>query len=433
MTLSTRKEIRREMLRRAGGFVETLTTVDDEQSAAADGMRYRFSGDDAAGKGTLLYEPTSAAADQLRVATGWDDSAGDATIDTVSVAWSANDVVEYYLRNDPTPHEFNEAINRALGETERIVETTLPTVEGQRNYSLLNAPWIDVRRDVQAVYHRESPNILDNSNFELWGRGSDAQLHGWTLGGTGGTVTRVDGLQGRYAVRLTRVGTNVTLTQTIPIPIVQMYGKSLSVFGRIKCGTASFATIDITDGTDTTSTSAHDGGGDWDEFTATHTVNADAVGPISVVLNGKTTDTNADFELVVMVEGSSVPEWLSKYGDQNARQKKLSWSPQMSSSSPAVRIARPYNRGSQIVVQSRQPYFKLSADTGVTGATDMPFETAVQGAIVKLAEIHSVGKPNAARWERLGAYWLLKYHASKRRLQEPSTQPDRAQVVLRGG
>ena len=200
----------------------------------------------------------------------------------------------------------------------------------------------------------------------------------------------------------------------------------------MKSATAAYATIDISDGTDTTSTSAHDGGSDWDELTATHTVNADAVGPLTVVLNGKTSDANADFENVVVVEGTSVPDWLKKYGDQNARTKGLSWDPLMTSSVPAIRIARAYNRGSQIVVESKQPYFELTADSSTGGVTDLPFEAAVAGTIVKLAEVHSAGKPNAARWERLGAYWLPKYNAWKRRLTEAPAERDETQARYRG-
>ena len=62
----------------------------------------------------------------------------------------------------------------------------------------------------------------------------------------------------------------------------------------------------------------------------------------------------------------------------------------------------------------------------------MPFEAVVAGTIVKLAEVQSVGKPNAARWERLGSYWLPKYHAWKRMLAEPSPSAGEARLVVGG-
>ena len=429
MPLSTRAEIRQEALRKVGGFVEAATGSPDGTTVPSAAMQFRFGGDDTAGVGVGLFEGTSATADQFRVATAWNDSAGQATVGTISTPWSATDTVEYYLRNDPTPYEFNEAINRVLSETERTVESWLPSVEGMREYTFLNAPWIESRRDVLSVSKRNSPNILSNSGFEQWGRGSDAQLQSWVLAGTGGTVTRVDGTYQRFAARLTRAGNDVTLTQTVPIPIIQLYGKQISLVARMKSAQASYATIDIADGTDTTSTSAHDGGSDWDEFTATHTVNADAAGMLTIVLNGKTTNANADFENVIAVEGSSVPEWLQKYGDQHAHMERINADVKMSGSYPVIELDRTYSRGSQIVVQSKQPYFELTADSSTGGVTDMPFGAAVAGTIVKLAEVHSVGKPNAARWERLGAYWLPKYNAWKRMLAEPSPQRQRANVV----
>lgn len=379
-----------------------------------------------------LYEPTGVAADRLRVATAWDDSSGDATVDELSVAMSADDTVEYYLRNDPSPHEFNEAINRVLSETERVVESALPTVEGARHYTLLNAPWIERRRDILTVRRRESPNALDNSNFELYGRGADAQLQAWTLSGAGSTVTRVDGTYERFAARVTRAGADAALTQTVPIPIIQLSGQPVTVFARIRSGTASAASVRISDGSGTTSTASHDGGSDWDEFTATHTIAADAQGPLTVELRVASVDGNADFENVVMVEGASVPDWLSRYGDQHARTAAVHATVRMGGSLPVIVVEQTIGRGAQLLVQSKQPYSELTADSGSGGVTDLPFECAVAGTIVKLAEVHSVAKPNAARWERLGAYWMPKYNAWKRMLREPSPTPAEPRAVVGG-
>lgn len=435
MTLSTRASIRQEALRRVGGFVETLSSAGDATSVISNAMRYRFGGDDDAGVGMGIYDPADATADQYRVATAWDDSAGDATVDALAAAKAGTETVEFYLRNDPSPQEFNEAINRTLSETERIVETAIPTVEGWREYGLLNAPWIEKRRDIQSVLYRQSPNLLDNGGFELWGVGANAGLHAWTLSGTSATVTRIDGSYGRYGARITATGGNgAVLTQTIPIPIQQLYGKSISVFGRVKSGTAALASIDINDGDTTTQTSQHDGGGDWDEleFSTVPTVGSDASGQLTVKLTLDATNGNADYETLVAVEGTSVPDWLKKYGDQHARADRIHATLQMRGSLPVIVTDRTYSRGAQLVIQSKQQYFELTADSGTGGVTDMPFEAAVAGTIVKLAEIHSVGKPNAARWEKLGSYWLRHYNAWKRQLAEPSPEATPRRVVIAG-
>ncbi len=432
--LTTRAEIRQEALRRAGGFVEDLTSDPDGTSAISDAMRYRFNGDDAAGRGMVLYEPTSTAANQVRVANTWDDSAGDATIDSVSPEWSTGDTVEYYRRDDPGPFQFNEALNRVLSESNRITESVIPTYEGTREYGLLNAPWIETAEDVLSVMLRDSPNILGNSGFEFWGRGSDSQLQSWELSNSAGTVTRIDGPYQRFAARLTRAGTDTILTQTVPIPIIQLYGEQISLFARVQTSVSSQVRLRVRDSTDSTFTGIHDGGGDWDELTATHTVNADAVGPLLIDALVLLSDGAADFENVVAVVGSEVPDWLKKYGDQHAETRWLG-SPtrlvQMRGTNPVVTLPEFPGKNRQIVVQSLQPYFELTADSGTGGVTDMPFEMAVAGVITKLAEQVSVGHPNSARWNALGSYWSREYNRWKRRNATPRQNPTPRQQVVR--
>jgi hypothetical protein len=416
-------DIRREALVLAQGAVEALTEAGTTTTVTSNAMRYRFSGDDVAGKGMRLYDPSDADADELRIANSWDDSAGTATVDALSAVKAGTETIEYYPRNDPGPYEYDDALNRALRDADRVVTTILPTVEGDRDYEFLNAPWIETKDDILNVLYRASPNMIDNPSFELWGRGVDSQLHGWTLAGGSSTVTRVDGTQGRFAVRISRSGNDVTLTQTISIPIIQLYSKSISIFARIKCSTASAAFVRVNDGTDTTDTSSHDGGGDWDEFTATHTVNADAVGPLTIELHLTTTNTNADFENIIAVEGSSVPEWLSKYGDQHQPTELIKYTPTNRGSLPVVVTEERRARGGQLVVQSRQHYFALSADSGAVGATDMPFEGAVAGTITKLAEVYGTSSPNAVKWQDLGARWEPVYNSYRRQLAEPAPNP----------
>lgn len=393
-------------------------------------MQFRHGGDDTSGIGMGLHEPSSAAADQFRVATAWDDSAGSATVDTLGVAWSAADVLEYYLRNDPTPFEFNDAINRVLSETERVVETVLPTVEGSRTYPLLNAPWIETRNDVLSVLHRHSPNMLDNSNFELWGRGADAQLHAWVLSGTSSTVTRVDGTYERFAARITRSSNDATFQQTIPIPIPQLYSKVVTLFGRAKTATADMHQFQIFDGSETVGSDRHSGDDTWSEFTLSKTIAADAKGPLRVNTVVQTSDGSVDIENLVLVEGDSVPDWLSKYGDQYARTDPIAANLQMRGSLPVIVTDRTYGRGSQIVVQSKQQYFELTADSSTGGVTDMPFEAIVAGTIVKLAETQ-IGKPNAARWLALAGRWQPTYRSWQRQLIEPSVNPTKARQTVR--
>ena len=428
MTVITRATIRQQALRDAGGFVADATAATTTTITSSSMIGRGGAGDDNSLTAWGLYEPTDALADRFGIITTWDDSTGKATIPTIGER-GGTETHEYYPKNDPHPIDWNSALDRVMQETYRITETVLPTVEGHRVLTLLNAPWIERRRDVVDVFCRDSPSIVDNGNFETWGVGSNAGLHGWTLSGTSATVTRVDGGYQRYAARVTSTGGNgAVLTQTIPIPIQQLYGESISVFARVTSSTAAMASIDVTDGTDTTQSSQHDGGSDWDELTATHTVNADAAGPLQIKITLDATNGSADFEAVVAMEGASVLDWVKRFGDQHARSYPIDHTVQMQTQ-PAIDLRHTYNRGQQIVVVSRQKFFKLTADSGAGGITDMPLEAAASGLIVKIAE-QQIGRPNAARWAELHRVHNPIYQGWRKQLREMSRKRRHTQVQV---
>ena len=430
MTLNNRSTVRQEYLRRTGGHVAALTSAGDTTSLISTGMIGRGRGDDTYFKGWGTYDGTDAAADAYRIATAWDDSAGDATIPAMSGARAGTETIEYYPRDDPSPFEANEVLNRVLSETKRITEMVIPTSDSSRRFELFNAPWIERHRDIADVQMRGSPNICTNSDFEAWGRGSDASLQGWVLAGTGATVTRVDGPYS-YAARVTRASNDVTLTQTIPIPITQLYGETISLFGRIKCSTIDVAFIRVNDGTDTTDSGNHDSGGDWDEFTISHTVNADAVGPLTIELHLIDSDVSADYEHVVAVKGGSVPDWLSKYGDQHLATYPIQHTVQMYNPNPVIETSTLFNQGAQLVVMSRQPYAPLTADSGSGGVTDMPLQVAVAGMISKMAKQYR--GPNKAHWDELYRDYYPEYRSYVRTLRSLENRPTPTRVLVGPG
>jgi hypothetical protein len=431
MTLVTRRDIRRKALEIAGGEVAAITGS-AATTITMESLAYQKSGDDTARKGQQFFMAAQAATDTARrVITSWDDSGAIATVDTMAEQPPTNgtEFAELYPRDDPGATQYDNALDRVLQETHRISEVQIPTVTGWRRFHLDTlAPWIERRRDIVDVQLRNSPNILTNSGFQNWGIGSGSGLHGWVLAGTGSTVTRVDGPYG-YAAQVARSSNDATLTQTVPIPIIALYGLEISLFGRIKSSTANIAKIRINDGTDTTDTSLHDGGGDWDEFTATHTVNADAVGPLTIEGHVITSDGNATFENVVSIVGANIPEWLTLHGDQHQPTGPLRHTKQMYGPVPVIETTPLLTQGRQIVVLSRQPYFKLTADTGTGGVTDMPIDCAVSGIITKLAE-QQIGKANAARWAVLHAEHKPLYDAWKRQLKEVPRVPTPVGAVI---
>lgn len=411
MTLITRKLIRQEMLRRAGGYVATATGG-SATTFVAQSLEYHGAGDDNHLRNHRIFMPDAAAANRRRVITTWSDSTGTGTF--ASGEDPTNDDVEIYPVGDDEPYQpdYDHAINLALSEAQRLVELVMPTVEGQTRYGLLHAPWIERKGDILGVFLRRSPNLLTNSGFELWGRGDDASLVGWPLSGASSTVTRIDGTYGRYAARLTRAGTDCEIAQTIPIPIFQLRGEQVTLWARINSAAGSHvARLQITDGTDTSSHAAHSNDGNWENQSLTHTVNADAEGPLTARVQLNTADAAIDIENILMVEAATVPQDLQDYGERGVLQE-IGWTSQMYGSMPVIALRRSYGRGSQIVVQSKQPYTTLSADTDVT---DIQLETIVEGGLVKLAEQYGRGE-NRERWNVIGGMALRRFEAAKAEL-----------------
>ena len=430
MALITREEARQEVLRRIGGHVgevDSGTTT----TAVVQELAYVGSGDDNHFVNWRLNMPDLTDAITTRVASAWDDSTGQFTWATATTDTIADtDAIEIYPpAPDPFVKDLNDAIDRTLQETERLVETVLPTVEGQYRYPLPNAPWIEHMGDVEKVMYRLSPNLLDNATFEYWGRGSDDQLAAWTLSGASSTVTRVrsDYSAGQFAANVARSDTNAILTQTIPIQIDQLRGETISCEALVKTATASIARIQINDGASATASSTHSGGGGWETLTITHTVDSSADGPLDFTCEVVTSDGNADFERVVAVEASSVDSNLQDYGDQHFRLRDIKATVQMHGSLPVVHLPRTFNRGSQIVVISRQPFAPLTADTDTT---DMQLECLAAGAIVKLAEVYGKGQ-HRERWDALGSLWRPVYESWKARyIQHGNLNPTpRRQVI----
>ena len=400
MTLTTQAKIRQEALRRSQGFVEDATAVTTTTITSSAMIGAGGAGDDNSLVGWGLYEPTDALADRFGIITDWDDSLGKATIPTIG-ARGGTETHEYYPKNDPHPRVWDTVMDEVLSTTHRVVEAVLPTVDGNREHTLNNMPWIERREDILDVYRRISPNILEGSNFEHWGVGANPGLQGWILSGTDATVTRIDPGYGRFSARITSTGGNgAVLTQTIPIPIQKLYGLTINVFGRYKSSTADMASIDVTDGTDTTSGTQHDGGGDWDTFSGTHTVNANAAGPLQIKLTLDATNGSADFENVIATVTNDIPDWLKDNGDQHAQVVGLRYTAQMLGTLPVIMTPSLIGAGSQLIVSSLQPYFPLTAESGAGGITDMPIDCAVSGMITKMAQ-RQIGRPNAARWQEL--------------------------------
>jgi hypothetical protein len=423
--LTSRKTIRQRVLRELGGLVATVASG-STTAVVLNELENRFA-DDNALKNWRLLLPDGAAADQQRFVSAWDDSA--ATISpnaTFTDAPTASDEVELYAPGDPTHHEMNEAINRALQELRRPTWSSIPTRRGARRYGRVELPWVRDRFDVLSVRLRRSPNLLDNEDFENWGTGESPALSGWVLAGTGALSTRTEPADAHapFAVRLSRVGTDTTLTQTPGLLDRQLVGKTLSVSVLCQSSVAAAARLRVTDGSSTTNSSYHTGGGGFEALSLTHTVAAGAT-TLQVQLRHETTNGTSMWARAIAIEGSSVPTWLSEHGSEYASVDEVRQTVANTPDGAAIVLADSVERGTQLYVQSLQPYAELDSDSAVT---DCPVEAAMALTLVRLARRRRAGE-NRARWDEVLGSWAPSAQRWQRRQRTRADVSQRRVVV----
>ena len=426
--LTSRKTIRQRVLRELGGLVATVASGSTANAIVLSELENRFA-DDNALKNWRLLLPDDATAAQQRFVSAWDDSA--ATISpnaALSDAPTVGDEVELYAPGDPTHHEMNEAINRALQELRRPTWSAIPTRRGARRYGRVELPWVRDRFDVLGVKLRRSPNLLDNEDFENWGTGDSPALSGWVLGGTAALATRTEppDAHAPFAVQVTRAGTDVTLTQTPGLLDRQLIGTTLAVSVLCQSSVATAARLRVTDGSSTTNSSYHTGGGGFETLNLTHTIAAGAT-TLQVQLRHEATDGTSTWARAIAIEGSAVPTWLSEHGSEYASVDEVRYTVANTPDGAAIVLVGSIERGAQLYVQSLQPYAELGSDAAVT---DCPVEAAMALTLVRLARRRRAGE-NRARWDEVLGSWAPSAQRWQRR-QRTRADVSQQQVVVGG-
>jgi hypothetical protein len=428
MTLTRRDTIRREVLRKinAPWAVQTVSSGTGT-TVAADNLVHRF-GDDNALLGDVVYLPDSATADQRRRIDSWDDSSGQATVALMGAAPVATNTLEIYRAGEPFADDINEALDRALQESSRVVWSAIPTIAGNHEYSLADYPWIETADDITDVYLRNSPNLIDNEDFELWGEGSSPALARWTAAGAGLTITRVAGMRHGFAVRITAAGdVDASLTQTPGLLHDQLRGelqsdgtyanpRAVRCSVWAKTSVASGARVSITDGVTTTNSPYHSGGGGWEELVVGVAIGITATTlQFSLQMNE---DGDAEFDQAVLMERETgatvIPDVIREQGSQSFTPKRLDHDIITHAPSPVILLANDQPRGRQIIFSSAQPFNTLATDSSLT---DMPLSAAIAGTIWHLATTIEPYE-DRARWDRLQAFWGPRYRRWQERLAE---------------
>jgi hypothetical protein len=383
-------------------------------------------GDDAALVGwTLLLPDAATAADQERTIESWDDSEGQAFFvrARTDVTYSSESYI-LVPPGDYTRQDIYTALNDCLSHTRWTSPFVLPTVQDETLYRLGRLSWLRSREDVDAVFYRASPNILTNSQFDIWGAGTSAAPTGWTLTATAARATSGAG-RGYYAVQL---GGEGALTQDAGRANGQLLGKTISAACYVRNSTASASRIGISDGLTATYSSYHTGGGGDELLTVSKTISSSA---ISLLIGPDCSSSNvtATFSNCVAVEGSSVPAPLTGTGDNAYRLQELPGAKvRQVGDQQAVELVRSMGRGGQIVVYSSQLYPQLSADTS---STLLPDDVAVPGTIYELTSRMQKGQ-DRTRIELLMGRSHREYVALSRPLREYPVLPTRHQYMLVG-
>jgi hypothetical protein len=389
-------------------------------------------GDDHALMGWTLVMPDAAtSADQERTIETWDDSAGAAY--WVTARTDTTYTSETYFLVPPGDYarqDIYTAINDSLTQTRITVPTVLPTIDSERLYRLGRISWLRSREDVDAVFYRASPNLVDNSQFDVWGAGTALAPTSWVLAGASATVARATAgaVRGYYGVTLTRVGADATLTQTVGLLNGQLQGEAVSAACYVRATVATRARIGISDGLTTTYSSYHTGGGGDELLTVSKTLSATGTN-LQFVMSVDTGDTSATFNNFVAMEGSSVVAQLTDTGDEAYRLQELPGARiRQVGDQQAVALTWAKARRGQIVVYSAQPYPSLSSDTA---STLCPDDVIVPGAVYELVSRMRKGQERD-RLEILLGRRRQEYLGLARTLREYPVVPTRGQTVILG-
>jgi hypothetical protein len=428
MTLTTRKTLRQAVLTELGGRVVTASATTDVLLTVED-LAHTF-GDDNALRHAPIHLPSLTGSDIQRRINTWDDSAGSMAIDALSGDPADALAIEIYERGDPSHLEINAAINRCTADLYRMAWVQLPTIQDEQNYSLVNFPWVRKRTDILQVWRRESPQLLANEGFELWGDGSSAELPGWVLSGTGAIAARTLSIKTHhaYAVQLTAAGgVDAELRQTVGLLNLQLRGENVVGSCIVKTGIAAAARIGISDGLTTTWSDYHTGGGGFETLTVpVKTLDAAAIDlQFRVIMeeNGQAT-----FDEPIAIEGDEIPGPLQNGGSPSYRLEGIEASRIDYATTPALLINK-LGRGQQLVVATAQPFFPMNADTDVT---DAPLEALMAGALLQLANINRKGEAKD-RWDDIAQRWGPAYHTWREQLiQNPTPNPTRSRAVVQG-
>lgn len=391
--MTTLTDIRRRMLQRGPadiGRVENIAALDaDDVTVTKLGIG---SYDANYLNGYFMIRPQAADAanrnprvvDTFFPATGILRHTGTSYTDTTAT----NETVEIW-KYDPDLVE--QCIQIALERLRRSYQLTLPALNGSRMHFLHSLPAIVKPSDVMRI-EGSSSRVLSNNRYfdEFFTVNSSGVLQPdfWTL--SGGTMARstTQTYRSKYALGITRAGSDITLTQNVGLVRNGVSGEDLA--GRtvgaclVAWSTeASQIRVGINDGVTTTYSSYHTGADTWEELTVSKTLSAAATKcEVTISVESSNTVCYAG-ECYLAYEGIQDDDRRDSHTNWSVWDKEYS----QSTSLPVWLPERGIGETFKVWISRSYPQFdstRVMAGTADADETDAPVTTVAIGALAEL-------------------------------------------------
>lgn len=366
-------EIFARAARRIGGRTGTVGTVavgGSTTTAILNGL-VNTTGDDTAYAAARLFFLEGATSPRQTLISTWNDVLGRATFNNLTSPPVAADDYILSPREDYTLNEYDAAWSEALRESRRTYRQVIPLTPNLDLYPLTQCDWLRGDGDIDAVWLNQSPIWLHNEDFALWQNGASAAPDGWTLSGSGATVTRVSGgIRSPYAARVTAGGAAATLTQTIPYSLTQWITRRIApVYTPMRgaawasASAASAGRVGTNDGAATTYGSYHTGNGvpQYLTMSLTPTEDMTTFTLTLYVAAGQTVDFHA---AVLMQNTTDAPDAFSirDQGSQAYVEYPYQKAVRNVGGVPTVELSYPtFTTMNQLIVYTRRPFPQLTA------------------------------------------------------------------------
>lgn len=246
----------------------------------SDGTNYSITGSNTGNISALtyIYLDTGVSTTALQTSTTYSAAVGDNKI-LIAVAEDAADsgsLAFFHVFGGIGGLSVNAEHIANLSITAALI-SNLTIVAGKIANATINSGKMDIDNTSWGA------NLISNGSVESWSGGTGVAPDKWTLTGSGASVAQntsdVKG-EGQYSCNVTNgasnaadLGNSLSVSSTVN---AHLRGATVSASVQVKVSTASRVTIKVDDGVDTTSSSAHTGGGTYEQLTVTHTMNASA-------------------------------------------------------------------------------------------------------------------------------------------------------------